>query len=100
MLGTIVNALAIIAGGLLGILFRNGIPDRYNQTIIQAVGLTVIIIGIASALKTEQLLIVIFSMTIGSAIGECINIEKKLERLGNWFEKRIGCRVRACASES
>lgn len=90
MLGTIVNALAIIGGSILGCLFRNGIPERYNRTIIQAVGITVIIIGISGALKTQQLLIVIFSMTIGSLLGELVNIEKKLEQLGNWIENRIG----------
>ncbi|MCK4768098.1 MAG: DUF554 family protein, partial [Desulfobacula sp.] len=39
MLGTIVNCLTIIAGSLVGILFRNGIPEKYNQTIMQAIGL-------------------------------------------------------------
>ena len=46
MLGTIVNALAIIAGALVGICFKNGIPDKYNRTIMQAIGLAVILIGV------------------------------------------------------
>ncbi len=84
------NVLAIVAGSLVGILFRNGIPERYNKTIIHAVSLSVILIGISSALKTDRILVVIFSMAIGSALGEMINIELKLEQLGKWVENRMG----------
>ncbi len=50
VLGTIVNCLTIIAGSLIGIGFRNGIPEKYNQTVMQAIGLAVILIGMKSAL--------------------------------------------------
>ncbi len=90
MFGTIVNVLAIIAGSLVGILCRDGIPERYNKTIIHAISLSVILIGISSALKTDRILVVIFSMAIGSAMGEMLNIELKLEQLGKWVENRLG----------
>ncbi len=45
MLGTIINCLAIIAGSMVGLLFKNGIPDRYNQTVMQAVGLAVLLVA-------------------------------------------------------
>lgn len=89
MLGTIVNALAIIAGGLIGLLFGKGIAEKYKQTILQGVALSVILIGWKSALAADQLLIVIISMVVGATIGEGLNIEGRLERLGQWLEARV-----------
>lgn len=89
MLGTIVNVIAIICGSLLGLLFRKGIPDNYKEIIMSGIGLSVILIGVKSALSSDQLLIVIFSVIIGAGIGEFLKIEAKLESLGSYFERRL-----------
>jgi hypothetical protein len=89
MLGTIVNCLTIIAGSLVGMGFKNGIPERYNQTVMQAIGLSVILIGIKSALGCDDLLIIIISLALGSLVGEWVGIENYLERLGNWLETKF-----------
>jgi len=89
MLGTIVNVIAIICGSLLGLLFRKGIPDNYKEIIMSGIGLSVILIGVKSALSSDQLLIVIFSVIIGAGIGEFLKIEAKLESLGSYFESRL-----------
>ena len=52
MLGTIVNSVAIIIGSLLGVSLRRGISDKYKETVIAAIGLAVILIGLKSALQT------------------------------------------------
>ncbi len=90
MLGTIVNAAAIAVGGLLGILLRKGIPESYKNTIMQGLGLCVFIIGLSGTFKSQNLLLLIFSIVLGSIIGEALAIEDKLERLGNWLEKNTG----------
>jgi uncharacterized membrane protein YqgA involved in biofilm formation len=89
MLGTIVNTLAIIAGSLIGLIFRDGIPEKYSQTLMHAIGLAVILIGLKGALQTDALLIVIISLAIGSVIGEYLKIENRLE----WLGKQIGRRM-------
>jgi uncharacterized membrane protein YqgA involved in biofilm formation len=89
MLGTVVNALAIIAGSLLGMVLRGGIPERYSRTIIQAMGLVVILIGLQSALKADAILLVILSLAIGSLVGEFLGIEYRLEQLGQLLEKKF-----------
>ena len=89
MIGTIVNALAIVAGSIIGLLCRGGIPPAYNQTVMQAIGLAVILIGFKSALKADDLLLVIFSLAIGSVLGEGLKIELRLERLGQWLQRRM-----------
>lgn len=92
MLGTIVNALAIIAGSLLGLIFSRGIPERYKEIIMSGVGLSVILIGIKSALVSDDLMVVIFSVIIGAGIGEFLGIEARLEGLGRYFERTIASR--------
>lgn len=89
MLGTIVNCLAILAGTTVGMLFRNGIPERYNQTVMQAIALSVMLIGIKSALGCPDLLIIIISLAAGSLLGEFIGIEAYLKKLGDFMERKF-----------
>jgi len=89
LFGTIVNTLAIIAGSLIGVVLKGGIPKKYNITVMQAVSLAVILIGLKAALKTDELLLVIFSLAIGSVAGEFLGIEARLEQLGQWFQDRF-----------
>lgn len=86
--GTLVNILAIAAGSLVGLAFRGGIPLNYQQTVIQAIGLAVVLIGITGALKTQDILVVIFSLAVGSLVGERLRIETRLNQLGNWLENK------------
>jgi hypothetical protein len=81
--------VAIIVGSLVGLLFRGGIPEKYSNIIMHAIGLAVILIGIKTALKTDEILIVIISLAVGSLLGELLRIEDRLERLGNWLGRRI-----------
>jgi len=90
LLGTIVNVVAIVVGSLIGLLFHNGIPEKYNRTVMQAVGLSVVLIGITGALKTDDLLLVIISLAVGSILGEMLRIEDRLETLGKKLGKIIG----------
>jgi len=89
MLGTIVNALAIVAGSLLGLLFSKGIADNYKEIILSGVGLSVLLIGVKSALVSGDLMVVIFSVILGALLGEWLNIEKKLEGLGTYLESKV-----------
>ena len=100
-LGTIVNAAAIIIGGISGSLLRSGLSDRFRETLMQALGLSVLIIGISGALQgiyrvvdgdrlnSEFIMLMIFSLVIGSIIGELLNIEDRLERMGLWIQNRF-----------
>jgi uncharacterized protein len=89
MLGTVVNALTIIAGSLIGLLFRGGIPERYSTITTHAIGLAVCLIGLKTAFKADDLLTVIVSLALGGLAGEWIGIEARLERLGNWLGRKL-----------
>ncbi|GHU79742.1 membrane protein [Clostridia bacterium] len=83
MIGTIVNALAILAGGGLGLLLRGVSPERFRVTIMQGLALAVVLIGIQGALKTNDIMCVITSLVLGGLLGEALRIESRLESLGD-----------------
>jgi len=100
-LGTLVNFAAIAIGGAAGSLVKNGLSQRFRTIIMQAIGLSVMIIGISGALQgmyavigggkldRQFIMTMIFSLVIGGIIGEWINIEDKLGRIGQWFQKKL-----------
>ncbi len=90
MLGTIVNSLAIIVGAILGISLKNGIKEDYKNTIMDGIGLCVLIIGIMGGIESENIVLIISSIVLGSLIGEIIGIENKLDKLGNKMEGYFG----------
>lgn len=92
-LGTIVNTAAVIFGGVLGNLLKNGIADRFQKILMQSLGLATIFIGIGGVLKhmlvvengsisTQGTILLIFSLVIGCLLGEWLNIESKMEKIG------------------
>lgn len=89
MLGTIVNSVAIILGSLIGLLFHKSIKSNYSDIMLKSVSLSIILIGMSNALKTENLMIVIFSMVVGAIIGEYLKIEENLNKLGDFLERKF-----------
>jgi uncharacterized membrane protein YqgA involved in biofilm formation len=89
VLGTIVNALAILVGSGLVLITGLRMPEKYNETVIKSISLAVVLIGIMNALEVNDLMLVIFSLAIGSFIGEFLDIEERLENLGQMVEKRF-----------
>lgn len=99
MLGTIVNALAIAAGAFLGKLIKNGLPVKYKEIIMQAIGLAVIVIGLSGALKftdinasglgADPMLMVVISLVLGGIIGEWLKIEQRLDGLAHVLQSKF-----------
>ena len=92
-LGTIINTAAVVAGGLLGLLLKNGIAKKFETILMQALGLATIFIGAGGVLKymlvvenggidTRGTMLLIFSLVIGCILGQWLDIEAKMEVLG------------------
>lgn len=92
MKGTLVNVAMILVGSSAGLLLKSGIPQKYQVTLMQGMALSVGLIGLQMALKTQNILIVILSMGLGAVIGEVLNIDRWLNRLGEWLTRRLGDR--------
>lgn len=88
MIGTIVNAGAILAGGLIGLAGGGRIPERVKTIVMQALGLSTLVIGLQMALSARDVIPVVGSLVLGAVTGELLRIEDGLERLGGWLKKR------------
>ena len=88
-MGTIINAIAIIVGGALGLLFRKGFPERISQTTLQVLGLFTLVVGLGMAIQGRELIMVLISLALGAALGEWLDIEGRLDRFGSWLGKRL-----------
>lgn len=98
LLGTLVNGLLIVIGTLLGKLFHR-IPEGMKSTVMHAIGLAVIVLGLQMGFKSNNFLIVIVSLAVGAVIGEYFALEDKLNKLGDWLERKIGSNSNGSISE-
>ena len=103
-LGTIINCSAVIAGTAVGLFVKGGLSKRFEQTIFSAVGLAVMFIGLGGALSgllvfadgaldTRYTMLMVLSLILGAVIGELLNIEKRLESLGEWVKSKLPQRL-------
>ncbi|KGR79875.1 DUF554 domain-containing protein [Ureibacillus manganicus] len=85
LLGSIINAVLIILGSIIGRLFQN-IPEQMKNTVLQIIGLAVAVLGIQMGFETSNFVIVIVSLVVGAVLGEWIDLDKQIEKLGKWVE--------------
>ncbi len=101
-LGTIVNFFAVLVCGILGMLVKRGVPKRISEAVSFAMAICVIYIGVdgmleqAPALDTPlispglfKVLVMVVSMALGTLVGELIDIDKWVNRLGELLEKKL-----------
>jgi uncharacterized protein len=98
LLGTLVNGLLIIIGTLLGKLLHR-IPENMKATVMHAIGLAVMVLGLQMGFKSENFLVVILSLVFGTVIGEYFALEDKLNKLGDWLESKIGSKGQGSISQ-
>ena len=100
-LGTIINVVLLVAGGLLGLAGGRFITPRIQDTLMKASGLCVLFIGLGGtmqkmllidgeALATTGTTMLIVSFALGSLIGEAVNLEAAIENLGEWLKRKTG----------
>ncbi|MBE6031897.1 MAG: DUF554 domain-containing protein [Clostridiales bacterium] len=100
-LGTIINVIAILIGGAIGLLCGKRLPENCQETLTKIMGICVIFIGIAGAvekmliiqsgeLATQGTLMFIISLALGGLIGELLRIDKQLDKFGLWLRKKSG----------
>ncbi|MFM2437185.1 MAG: hypothetical protein RL353_1175, partial [Actinomycetota bacterium] len=68
-LGTLINTATVLAGGGLGLIIGNRIPDRVRTIIVQVIGLVTIAIGLRDVIKTDNMVFPLVGMVLGAIIG-------------------------------
>ena len=102
MTGTIVNAAAIVAGGLVGMLLKRGMKPSYEDSIQKTLGISVLILGLNGvisamfrvgedgSLSSSGELLLIISLVLGTLLGEIADFDGRLARFGSRVEQKIG----------
>lgn len=96
-LGTIVNVAAIVVGGLAGLLGGRRIPERLQKTLMSAMGVSVLFVGVSGALSqmlraeggaltVQGTMMMILSLAVGAVAGELLDLEDRMERFGAWLK--------------
>ena len=89
MLGTIINAIAVAIGGLIGTLFGNKIPEAYSSGIMKVMGFITAAIGIQGAAGTKSFLVVVLSLVIGTLIGMMLRLDDRINGAGDWARRKL-----------
>ena len=82
MIGTLINIVAVLIGGTIGMLFGARLSENLKNSVINGMGLFVIAVGLKMFLSTNNELIVLGALIIGALIGEWLKIEDRLQALG------------------
>lgn len=98
LLGTIVNGICIVLGTLIGKLFTR-IPENTKETVMKVIGLAVFLLGTQMGFKSNEFLIVIISLVVGAVLGEWIDLDRKLNNVGNWLERKLGSKQQGSVSK-
>lgn len=85
LLGALINAVLIMAGALVGRIFKN-IPESMKSTVLSIIGLAVALLGIKMGFESDNFIILVVSLVVGTVIGEWIDLDKQMNRLGQWVE--------------
>lgn len=99
-LGTIVNVAAVVAAGFIGVLVKGGIKERFQTTVMGVLGISTMFIGASGTLQemftiengsisTQGTMLLVMSLIIGAVIGELLNIEARLEKVGEWLKEKV-----------
>ena len=94
IIGAFINAVAVVCGGTIGLLLKGGLPKYLTDNIIRVIGLCSCVIGIASALKGDPILLVV-SLVLGTALGEFLRIEDGLNKSGQWLQNKMNRKERS-----
>jgi uncharacterized membrane protein YqgA involved in biofilm formation len=88
-LGTLINTLTVLAGGGLGLLIGDKIPDRVRVIIVQVIGLVTLAIGLRDVMNTDNMVFPLVGMVVGAIIGEFLKIEDRLALLGDLLRRKF-----------
>ena len=88
-LGTLINTVTVLGGGVLGLVIGNRIPDRIRTIIVQVIGLTTLVIGLRDVIDTKNIVFPLVGMVLGGILGELLRIEDRLANVGELLRRRF-----------
>lgn len=100
MVGTLVNAGAVILGSTVGIVIHSRLPQKMINIIFQGIGLFTGVIGISMSLRSDNMILIIISIALGSIIGQGIDIEKYLRKFSENIHRKYSGKAKVKQEDS
>jgi len=88
-LGTLINTATVLVGGSVGLIIGDRIPERIRTIVVQVIGLVTLGLGLSDVLKTHNMVFPLVGMVLGAIVGEALNIERRLEGIGEVIRRRF-----------
>jgi uncharacterized protein len=88
-IGTAINVFAVLVGGSIGTLAGARLPEGMRETAMQAIGIVTLLVGVSNFLKYDNVLVPLVSVILGLVVGELLDIDGRLRRLGDRLERRF-----------
>jgi len=88
-LGTLINTATVLVGGSVGLIIGDRIPERIRTVVVQVIGLVTLGLGLSDVLKTHNMVFPLVGMVLGAIVGEALNIERRLEGIGEVIRRRF-----------
>lgn len=99
MLGTMVNTISVIVGGVIGLLLKKGVSKRFSDVVMNGLSLCVMYIGISGALKGQNTMVIIFSIVVGAIVGEALDLDKGVKSIGKFIEDKYSTQNQSSIAE-
>jgi uncharacterized membrane protein YqgA involved in biofilm formation len=89
MIATVINALAVLIGSLVGLALKGKIHDQYEKTVFTALGIFILVLGVSMAQEPCNALYMVFSLVLGGLLGTWIRIEDRILSFGEWMKNKL-----------
>lgn len=89
MIGVLTNVATVLIGSTLGLIFKKGISKKFTDAVMIGIGLCTVCIGVSGMLKGENILVAIISMVLGAIVGTAIDLDKRINQVGNYLSKKL-----------
>jgi uncharacterized membrane protein YqgA involved in biofilm formation len=89
MIATVINALAVLIGSLVGLFLKGKIHDQYEKTVFTALGIFTLVLGFSMAQEPCNALYMVFSLVLGGLLGTWMRIEDRILSFGEWMKNKL-----------
>jgi uncharacterized membrane protein YqgA involved in biofilm formation len=90
--GTLLNAATVLIGGLIGTKLGANLPERLRANVVGGLGMFTVILGVQSAIQTQNVIILLFAILLGGLAGSALSLDARLRALGDALQRRFAAR--------
>ena len=95
ILGALVNGIATVIGGVLGLVFKRRVSQKLGDFLMQGLGLCVMLVGVQGMVKGQSITITVLSIVVGGILGYWIDIDAAIHRFGDWIQRKLDAFARS-----